>query len=104
MRTNSGAARLLPWTTTSGDPCYLLGDGAGKVSRMADRVEAAQLSMAGELLGHAADILADRRSTSVQVHYLACRLAESLGDVRRVAESRGRRLGDASGEQATDGV
>ncbi|MFF4243844.1 hypothetical protein ACFYY2_05155 [Streptomyces sp. NPDC001822] len=93
MRTSSGSARLLPWTTASGDPCYLLGDGAGKVSRMADRVEGAQLSMADELLGHAADMLADRRSTSAQVHYLACRLAESLHDVRRVAESRGRRLG-----------
>ncbi|MEU1211784.1 hypothetical protein ABZ424_04870 [Streptomyces sp. NPDC005790] len=92
MRADSGEARLLPWTTTGGKPCYLLGDGAGTVSRIADQVERAQLSMAGDLLGHAADLLADRRSTSVQVHYLACRLAESLGDVRRVAESRGRRL------------
>lgn len=66
---------------------------------MADRVEAAQLSMAGELLGHAADLLADRRATSAQVHYLACRLAESLHDVRRVAESRGRRLGGKANDQ-----
>ncbi|MEU5166042.1 MULTISPECIES: hypothetical protein [Streptomyces] len=97
MRTSSGEARLLPWTTTGGKPCYLLGDGAGTVSRIADRVESAQLSMAGELLGHAADLLADHRSTGAQVHCLACRLAESLGDVRRVAESRGRRLGDGPG-------
>ncbi|MEU0127682.1 MULTISPECIES: hypothetical protein [unclassified Streptomyces] len=103
MRTSAGSARLLPWTTTSGQPCYLLGDGVGKVSRMADRVEGAQLSMAGELLGHAADMLADRRSTSAQVHYLACRLAESLGDVRRVAESRGRRLVGTSDDPVSDG-
>ena len=98
MRTSSGEARLLPWTTMSGKPCYLVGDGVGRVSRMADRVESAQLSMAGELLGHAADLLADHRATGVQVHYLACRLAESLRDVRRVAESRGQMLeGDPKG-------
>ncbi|MGW4230082.1 hypothetical protein ACWEF9_12480 [Streptomyces sp. NPDC004980] len=88
MRASSGDARLLPWTTASGEPCYLIGDGTGRVSRMADRIEREQLSMADELLGHAADMLADRRSTGDQVHYLACRLAESLREVRRVAESR----------------
>lgn len=102
MRADSGEARLLPWTTADGKPCYLLGDGAGTVSRIADRVESAQLSMAGDLLGHAADLLADRRSTGVQVHYLACRLAESLGDVRRVAESRGRRLDEGSNAGGPD--
>ncbi|MFF2731576.1 hypothetical protein ACFVS9_27180 [Streptomyces sp. NPDC058008] len=103
MRTGSGEPRLLPWTTTGGEPCYLLGDGAGAVSRIADRIENAQLSMAGDLLGHAADLLADRRSTGVQVHYLACRLAESLGDVRRVAESRGRRLDADADADGPDG-
>ncbi|MFE9725533.1 hypothetical protein ACFYQ5_18510 [Streptomyces sp. NPDC005794] len=103
MRADSGEARLLPWTAADGKPCYLLGGGAGTVSRIADRVESAQLSMAGHLLGHAADLLADRRSTSVQVHYLACRLVESLGDVRRVAESRGRRLDESSNADEPDG-
>ena len=102
MMTSSGAARLLPWTTLNGLPCYLLGDGTGRVSRMADRVEAEQLSMADELLGHAADLLADRRSTSAQIHFLACRLAESLRDVRRVAESRGRQPYDDSEPAGTD--
>ncbi|MFF9685364.1 hypothetical protein [Streptomyces sp. NPDC014623] len=102
MRADSGGVRLLPWTTADGKPCYLLGDGAGTVSRIADRVESAQLSMAGDLLGHAADLLADRRSTGAQVHYLACRLAESLGDVRRVAESRGRRLEGSSNTGGPD--
>ncbi|MEU1773474.1 hypothetical protein ABZ501_10800 [Streptomyces sp. NPDC019922] len=103
MRAESGEARLLPWTTAGGEPCYLLGDCAGTVSRMADRIESAQLSMAEDLLGHAADLLGDRRATGPQVHYLACRLAESLGDVRRVAESRGRRLDGRSDEPVSGG-
>ncbi|WP_406419597.1 hypothetical protein [Streptomyces sp. NBC_00842] len=88
--------RLLPWTDSEGKPCYLLGDGAGYVSRMADGVESVQLGMAGDLLGHAADLLADRRVTEVELHFLASRLSESLQEVKRVAESRGARL-NASG-------
>lgn len=85
-------ARLLPWTTEEGNPCYVVGDGTGPVSRMADDVEAVQLGMAGGLLDHAADMLADRRATAGELHYLADRLTEALRDVRRVAESRGERL------------
>ena len=32
--------------------------------------------MADELLGHAADLLADLRSTSTQIYVLACGMAE----------------------------
>lgn len=88
----TGPVRLLPWSTPEGRPCYLVGGGAGHVSRVADRVERVQLDMAAELLDHAADMLADRRVTSGQLRFLAARLAESLGDVHRVAESRGTRL------------
>ncbi|MEU1211271.1 hypothetical protein ABZ424_02165 [Streptomyces sp. NPDC005790] len=42
------AARLLPWTGLDGKPCYVLGDGAGYVSRIADDVESVQLGMAAE--------------------------------------------------------
>lgn len=84
--------RLLPWTGTGGKPCYVVGDGTGYVSRMADDVESIQLDMADELLGHAADLLADDASTGSQVRFLAGRLTESLQQIVRVAESRGSRL------------
>lgn len=84
--------RLLPWTEPEGKPCYVLGDGTGYVSRMADDIESIQLGMAGDLLGHAARLLADRKVTGAEVHFLASRLTESLRDVKRVAESRGARL------------
>ncbi|MFF8693628.1 hypothetical protein ACF08W_15640 [Streptomyces sp. NPDC015144] len=87
-------ARLLPWTGEGGKPCYLLagGDGGGLMSRMADDMESVQLGMAGDLLGHADDLLADERSTAPQIRFLAARLSESLRQVVRVAESRGLRL------------
>ncbi|QNE77199.1 hypothetical protein F0344_23630 [Streptomyces finlayi] len=91
-RRDSHAIRLLPWAGAEGKPCYVLGDGTGYVSRMADGVESVQLGMAGDLLGHAADLLADRKVTGVELHFLASRLSESLREVVRVAESRGSRL------------
>lgn len=87
------SGRLLPWTGTEGKPCYLLGDGTGYVSRLADQIEGVQLGMADALLEHAAELLAAHRLTGEELHYLARRLSESLRDVRRVAESRGARLG-----------
>ncbi|MFJ3587597.1 hypothetical protein ACIQUY_23605 [Streptomyces sp. NPDC090231] len=46
-------------------------------------------------LGHAAGLLADRKVTGAEIHFLASRLTESLREVKRVAESRGARLGAA---------
>ncbi|MFC8242481.1 hypothetical protein [Streptomyces chartreusis] len=91
-RDEDSAVRLLPWAEADGKPCYLVGDGTGYVSRLADRIETVQLAMADDLLGHAAELLAERSATSRELHYLASRLTESLGDVRRVAQSRGARL------------
>ncbi|AJT66622.3 hypothetical protein T261_4986 [Streptomyces lydicus] len=85
-------ARLLPWSSTDGKPCYLAGDGTGYVSRMADTMEAAQLNSAATLLKEAHRILEGRRWTSGEIHLLAVELTESLTDVHRVAESRGARL------------
>jgi hypothetical protein len=85
-------ARLLPWAGPDGRRCYLVTDGTGRLSRMADDIEAVQLGMAAELLGHAADMLADRRATSAQLRYLVQRMSEALTDVHRIAESRGARL------------
>ncbi|MDT9681154.1 hypothetical protein RND61_03545 [Streptomyces sp. TRM76323] len=84
--------RLLPWTGSEGKPCYLIGDGEGYVSRMADEVESVQLDMADDLLSHVDDLLGDHRATSEQLRYVVARLAESLRDVHRIARSRGARL------------
>lgn len=91
-RREADGIRELPWTGQDDKPCYVIGDGTGYVSRMADGIESVQLGMAGDLLGHAADLLADRKVTGVELHFLAGRLTESLREVKRVAESRGSRL------------
>ena len=87
-----GVFRLLPWTGAEGKPSYVLTDGTGHVSRIADSVESIQLSMAEDLLGHATDLLGNRRVGAVDLRFLAGRLSESLRDVVRIAESRGARL------------
>lgn len=95
---SAGAVRLLPWAGAGGKPCYVVGDGTGYVSRLADDVESVQLGMAGELLGHATDMLADRRVTAGQLRFLLARMTESLTDVHRIAESRGARLSAMASE------
>jgi hypothetical protein len=84
--------RLLPWSSPEGKPCYLLGDGTGYVSRVADNIESVQLGMAAELLDHAADMLDDRQVTPEQLRFVVARMAEALRDVHRIAKSRGARL------------
>jgi hypothetical protein len=84
--------RLLPWSSPEGKPAYLVGDGTGYLSRVADDIESVQLSMAADLLGHAADMLADRMCTQAQLRFLLARMSEALADVHRVAVSRGARL------------
>lgn len=99
------SARLLPWSAAGGKPCYVVGDGTGYVSRVADNVESVQLGMAAELLGHVDDMLGDHDATSAQLRYVVARMAEALRDVCRVAESRGLRLHAArdSDSAAQDG-
>ncbi|MFI9777266.1 hypothetical protein ACIHCV_21520 [Streptomyces sp. NPDC051956] len=92
MGSRTEAARLLPWSGPEGQPCYLVGDGTGYLSRVADSIESVQLGMSAELLDHAADMLADHKVTSVQLRFLVARMAEALTDVHRIAESRGARL------------
>ncbi len=94
--------RLLPWAGPEGKPCYLVGDGTGYVSRMADTTESVQLGMAGELLDHAADMLGDDEVTWVQLRFLVARMAEALRDVHRIAYSRGALL-PACAHEAFDG-
>ncbi|WP_329129935.1 hypothetical protein OG727_26360 [Streptomyces caniferus] len=85
-------ARLLPWAGPEDKPCFLLGDGTGYVSRIADAMEAAQLGLAAELITEARRVLAGRTWTSGELHLLTVELTEALVEVHRVAESRGARL------------
>lgn len=84
--------RLLPWSSPDGNPCFLVSDGTGYVSRLADEMEEAQLDSAAELLAEAHRILDARTWTPGEIHLLAVELTSSLADVHRVAESRGARL------------
>nr|WP_104531318.1 hypothetical protein [Streptomyces sparsogenes] len=85
--------RLLPWSDPEGRPCYLSSDsGDSPLNRRADQIEALQLSMGTELLGHAHALLDDRKANAGELRFLAQRLCEALCDALRVAESRGRRL------------
>jgi hypothetical protein len=93
----TGRTRLLPWTGEGGKPCHLVTDGSGPLSRLADTVECVQLGMAEDLLGHAADLLADHRATPEQLRFLLTRMCESLTDVHRIARSRGARLDPPGG-------
>lgn len=86
------SVRLLPWSGEGGKPCYLVGDGTGYLSRVADAIEGVQLGMSAALLDHAADMLDDHKVTAAQLRFLAARMAEALRDVHRIAESRGARL------------
>ncbi|WP_438486144.1 hypothetical protein [Streptomyces sp. S186] len=86
-------ARLLPWTSPDGKPCYLLGGtGTGYVSRLADKVEAEQMHSAAELIEDAGNILAARSWTPGEIHLLAVELNDHLAKVHRVSQSRGARL------------
>ncbi|GGQ95704.1 hypothetical protein ACWFQ6_29820 [Streptomyces althioticus] len=93
--------RLLPWSNLDGNPCYLVTDdtGTGRLSRLADEIEAVQLGMADDLLGHTVDLLGDTRATAPQLRYLAACLAEALHDVHRIARSRGARLHVSDGDE-----
>lgn len=97
----AGRPRLLPWSNLDGNPCYLVTDdtGTGRLARLADDIEAVQLGMADDLLGHAVDLLGDTKATTPQLRYLAACLAEALHDVHRIARSRGARLPAPHGDE-----
>ncbi|MFE9556815.1 hypothetical protein ACFYOD_25435 [Streptomyces sp. NPDC006703] len=85
--------RLLPWSSPDGKPCYLsTDDPAGRLSRLADEMEAAQLDLARELMKHALEMLADDKIKRSEIRHLSKILTEALGDTLRVAALRGLRL------------
>ncbi|MGW7753590.1 hypothetical protein ACWGK6_18990 [Streptomyces violaceusniger] len=77
-------------------------DGAGYLSRLADEMEAVQLQMGAELIGHARLLLRDWKADTRELRYLSNRLIEALQDALRIAESRGGRL-SVPEEYANDG-
>lgn len=102
------ALRLLPWLSPEGKPCHLSpGSKGGYLSRLADAMEAQQLAAGAEVIGQARQVLDDPMSPYAEVRYAALRLTECLGDVLRVAESRGLRLPapdtEDAGEAGTGG-
>lgn len=96
--------RLLPWLSPDGNPCFLVGDGRGLVSRLADEMEAVQIDLAADLIEEARHVLDARTWTPGELHLLAVELTAALANVRRVAESRGARLPvpDGDGAEADD--
>lgn len=86
--------RLLPWSS-DGKPCWLSPESEGGfLSQLADAVEADLVRDARELLAEAHGLLGEGRELAVhELRFVASRLAESLANVLRVAESRGMRLG-----------
>ncbi|MFD4504540.1 hypothetical protein [Streptomyces sp. NPDC058457] len=99
------SARLLPWPTPEGKPCYLVTDNNGSyLSRLADDMEAAQLATGTDVLTHARQVLDDPMSPYTEVRYAGIRLAECLTDALRVAESRGMRMVTAGYEEDGEGA
>ncbi|MEU2825906.1 hypothetical protein ABZ763_27495 [Streptomyces bacillaris] len=85
--------RLLPWPTPEGNPCYLsTEDPHGFLSRLADDMETAQLSVGAEMLGHARDVISNPKVSARELRFTVARLSECLYDALRVADSRGARL------------
>ncbi|MFD8161123.1 hypothetical protein [Streptomyces malaysiensis] len=96
--------RLLPWPGPAGQRCYLVSDAEsrGYLSKLADEMEAVQLRMGTELIGHARLMLSDRKADARELRYLSNRLIEALQDALRIAESRGGRI-PAPDEAESDG-
>lgn len=103
MTSHMQVARRLPWSTLEGNPCYLVGSATGFLSKVADNIESVQLGMAGDLLGHTGDLLANPKATPEEVRFVAARLTESLREVHRIAESRGDRLSELDWDDADGG-
>ncbi|WP_326759949.1 hypothetical protein OHB35_24670 [Streptomyces phaeochromogenes] len=95
----TGPLRLLPWTTPEGKPCYLSTDSEeSRLSRLADDLEAAQLDSGEQVLTGARAVLADTEAGEHAVRFALTRAVECLGDVLRIAVSRGGRIGVGKNE------
>ncbi|MGW6603377.1 hypothetical protein [Streptomyces sp. NPDC055036] len=75
--------------------------GDSYLAQLADEMEAVQLNAGEAVLGHAAEMLSDRKVEAWELRFLGHRLCEALRDALRVAESRGGRL-SATGDHDAD--
>lgn len=97
-------ARILPWESPEGKPCFLSARNSGGVlARIADEIEAAQTRNGVEVLTGAKAVLADSGAESGQLRFALARVVESLRDVLRVAHSRGARLTLSAREELQHG-
>lgn len=90
--------RLLPWAGESGQPAYLRAEDEGSfVSRLADGLEDAQLTMAERLLRNVESAWDDRAAGTNMTETIP-HLCHALRDTLRVASSLRNRLPVADGE------
>ncbi|WP_199742361.1 hypothetical protein [Streptomyces triticirhizae] len=85
-------ARLLPWSDDQGRPCYLAGNGGGRVTEYANALEREQMLYAEAVLGLSADTIDDTDATREDLLDLSTCLTAALRDVHRIARSRGEQL------------
>ncbi|WP_329148655.1 hypothetical protein OIU91_20865 [Streptomyces sp. NBC_01456] len=93
QRPGSGL-RLLPWASLAGNPCFLRSDdaGGGFLARKADLMEAEQMREGAAVLLDAEEVLEDPAAGPLTLRVTLLRTAMALGDVLRIADSRGGRL------------
>lgn len=85
--------RLLPWETDTGKPCFLSTDGShGALSRLADEIEEDQLRDGAHVLTGARAVLHDGKAGEYALRNALRAATQCLGNVLRVADSRGARL------------
>lgn len=93
--------RLLPWVSAEGKPCWLSTDDPGSLmSRLADDMEDEQIECGEQVRAGARAVLADRAAGERAVRFALTRATESLGDLLRIAHSRGHRMQRQSPENA----
>ncbi|MGN5634401.1 hypothetical protein [Streptomyces sp. AC154] len=93
--------RLLPWLSAEGNPCWLSTDEPdSRMSRLADDMEDEQIECGEQVWAGARAVLADRAAGEWAVRTALARCVESLGDVLRIAHSRGLRTRGESPEDA----
>ncbi|MEU2714740.1 hypothetical protein [Streptomyces sp. NPDC007205] len=104
----SPGLRLLPWETETGKPCFLSTNGTtGVLARIADEIEADQLRDGADVLKGAQAVLDDHKAGEYAVRLALRAATQCLGDVLRIADSRGARLPrlvDADDRDQDDGA
>ncbi|WP_327189395.1 hypothetical protein [Streptomyces xinghaiensis] len=86
--------RLLPWSGPEGKPAHLVTDGtATPLSLLADEIEDQQIETAAAVVGLARPMVEETADIAAhELRWVARRLIESLRDLLKIAESRGRRI------------